>query len=899
MFNQLRLNVLLSDMKGGRIRVLHVDDDPELAELTATYLTRENDRLRVDTETSAADGMSRLKETAYQCVISDYEMPGQDGLAFLREVRQTRPELPFILFTGRGSEAVASEAISAGVTDYLQKDSNKEQYELLANRITNAVEQRQAERRAKEERERFQTLFHELSQPIVEVEYDDEVPIINRVNGAFEDTFGYEATELIGNSLDAFVVPADREAEAKAINEHVRDAGVIESREVKRTAADGIRTFLLQNAVYEDGSGGFAIYTDITAQKEREDERVRSQALLRHTERLANVGGWEAAADAEHTRWTDGTYAIHEKPNETDSHPTVTESISFYNPDDQPVIKAAVEDCRAHGEPFELELRIQTEAGNKRWVSVHGEPVYDDDEIVRVRGAIHDVTAQKQREQELTRAEHLLEYAPELLVVTDEQLTVAYQSPPSPLGEWSPQDCTDDDALEHVHPTDKERVSDCLRQVIHQPNIVSTIEFRVRDQTGDWRWVEGRLQNFVETDAVGGVLVAMRDITARKRQEQELYQYTAFFRQLQSVTQTLLETTDIESAAAHVIESVESILEFDITGIWLHEDGREALEPIAVSERGRELIEDPPTYTPETESLSWAAYREQTVRYIDDVYDHENRLTEETPIKSEVIVPLGRHGVLNVGATETDSFTDVEVELITVWSDTLTLIIDRLTQLQLLQDREVELAAERDRLDEFTSIVSHDLRNPLNVAMGRVELAAEGCDSEHLDAGIAALRRMEELIADSLSLAQQGRMVGETSVVDLEAIASQCWQTSDAESATLIVEATGLIRADPSRLQQVFENLFANATTHGGASVTVTVGRTTEGFCIADDGDGLTPEQESTVFEPGYTTDGDGIGYGLAIVKQVCEAHGWAISVSESEAGGARFDVTGVEFVEE
>jgi DNA-binding NtrC family response regulator len=129
------------------IRVLHVDDDAEVAALTAASLEREG--LSVATAGSAAAGIEALVGGAFDCVVSDYDMPGIDGLAFLEAVRETHPDLPFVLYTGQGSEAVASEAIEAGVTDYLQKGVGTDQYELLANRIENAVEGRRAERRAR------------------------------------------------------------------------------------------------------------------------------------------------------------------------------------------------------------------------------------------------------------------------------------------------------------------------------------------------------------------------------------------------------------------------------------------------------------------------------------------------------------------------------------------------------------------------------------------------------------------------------------------------------------------------------------------------------------------------------------------------------------------------------
>lgn len=883
----------------GSISVLHVDDEAEFAELTATFLEREDDRLEVETATSADQGLDLLEDTEYQCVVSDYDMPGRNGIEFLRRIRERWSDLPVILFTGKGNEEVASDAISAGVTDYLQKGSGTDQYELLANRVTNAVSKLRAERQAEEERRRFRTLFDRLSQPTVEVEYEADVPVVKRVNPAFEETFGYDADEIVGDSLDSYIVPEGDADEAKRINRHVRSGGLLNSEEVTRRTADGLRPFLIQNAVYDDGSGGFAIYSDISERREREAELERRRELLRQTEQLAGVGGWESDAERDELRWTRGTYDVHDLDPDGPFRPTIEAAIDFYHPDDRATIETALEDCYDAGEPYELDLRLITAENERKWVRASGEPVYDDDdEIVKLRGAIRDVTERKRREEELRRYERLVEYSPEILVVMNEDMTVEYQSPPSPLFEWDPLAITGDNPLEHVHPDDRDEILRQFERLNRSPGRISTAGFRAEDAAGDWRWIESRAQNFTDDDTIDGILVAMREITPRKRQERRLARHNASLEQLQATTRTLLETTDPEEAARKGLEAFESVLEFDIAGIWLSTEDRDALEPVAVSDRGRDLVSEPPTYTADARSLSWEAYRERELRYVSDVSARDDRFNEDTPIESEVIVPLGRHGLVNVGATEPDAFTEREIALIELWSDTLTVALARAAQLEVLREREAELTRERDRLDEFTGVVSHDLRSPLNVAKGRAELAATECDSEHLDDLMRALARMEELLEDSLALARRGQVVGETVPLELEEVATRSWRTVSTSDATLETVGTVPIRGDEDRLPEVFENLFANAIEHGGDSVTVTVGRLPDGFYVADDGPGIPTAERSRVLESGFTTSEDGSGFGLAIVEQICTAHGWEISVTVSETGGARFEVSGVELIE-
>lgn len=213
------------------------------------------------------------------------------------------------------------------------------------------------------------------------------------------------------------------------------------------------------------------------------------------------------------------------------------------------------------------------------------------------------------------------------------------------------------------------------------------------------------------------------------------------------------------------------------------------------------------------------------------------------------------------------------------------------------QQRELERLNEH--LDEFANTVSHDLRNPLNVAQMRLELLQEDSDSEHLHAIEQAHDRMEHLIRDVLTLARQGNSIDEQEVVDLAALADGCWQTVETAEAAIVVTSTQTVRADRSRLRQLLENLFRNAIDHAGSDVTVTVGALDEGFYVADDGAGIPANKKESVFDAGYTTAPDGTGFGLQIVEQIVEAHGWQITATDSDSGGARFEITGVEIVSE
>ncbi|MBP1986100.1 GAF domain-containing protein [Halolamina salifodinae] len=206
------------------------------------------------------------------------------------------------------------------------------------------------------------------------------------------------------------------------------------------------------------------------------------------------------------------------------------------------------------------------------------------------------------------------------------------------------------------------------------------------------------------------------------------------------------------------------------------------------------------------------------------------------------------------------------------------------------REREAELRRQNERLDQFASVVSHDLRNPLNVAAGYLELVRETSDEAHLDRVEDAIERMDDLVTDLLALAREGRDVGETESVGLEEMTHEAWSHVATGDASLRVESGRDIDADPERLIELFENLYRNSIEHAGETPTVTVGdlRRPAGFYVADDGPGIDPDIEP--FDTGVTTSDEGTGFGLPIVQSIAEAHGWSVSATASEEGGARFE---------
>jgi len=200
------------------------------------------------------------------------------------------------------------------------------------------------------------------------------------------------------------------------------------------------------------------------------------------------------------------------------------------------------------------------------------------------------------------------------------------------------------------------------------------------------------------------------------------------------------------------------------------------------------------------------------------------------------------------------------------------------------------LSEQNDRLAEAADLLAHDLRNPLSVASGHLELARDRGQTESLDSVAAAHERIERIIADVRLATREGGLSTDIRPTDIAAVAREAWEYVDTGDAVFESPETLLLDAD--RLLGLFENLFRNSMEHGRADdtpVTVRLETTADGFAVEDDGPGIDPDVRDRIFDPGVSGTAGGTGFGLYIVHTIAAAHGWDVTVTEGD-GGARFE---------
>jgi len=711
----------LNDLNSrGSTTVLHVDDEPEFADLVSIYLEREGDSLEVITETSPEAGLDRLETTAIDCIVSDYDMPRTNGLEFLGIVREEYPDLPFILFTGKGSEEIASEAISAGVTDYLQKERGTDQYTVLANRIENAVQKYHAT-------QEIERGFHAIETAREGISFLDEEGKFLYVNPAYAEVYGYDRTEMVGEHWE-LIYPDEHVSQ---VYEEILPSVPVEGKwtgESIHRCKDGARLVVDHALSYCSEGTLLCFIQDIT------EEKAMERTLERERQRF------EQFVDAVEE------YAI-----------------------------------------FTLDPEGFITSWNRGAEQLKG---YSQEEIL---------------------GKHFSVFYPERKV-------------------------------EAGYP------GDLLETALEQGSVEDT-GWRVRKDGSEF-WANVVITAVSEDGQHRGFLKVTRDMTERQEQEPEFDPERGFLDRALDVLDDIFFVLNPENELVHVTDRAA-----EVTG-YAREEMLSA-SPVSV----------------------FAPADQSTVREsIETAF-----AAGEAQVEAQVLKHDGSTAPFEFRARRLAD-EDGNVFVVGIGRD----ISERTL-------REQQLERQLEQLHHFGGVLSHDLRTPLDTARGRLELARETGDDEHLDQAETALERLDELITDLADVMREGELVGETTTVEVEPALRSVWDSLDTDAATLTVETTASIRADEDAFKRLVQNLLTNALEHAGADVHVTVGRLADGFYIEDDGPGLPEGERDRIFEAGYSTKEDSNGFGMASVRQLVIAHGWEITATEGRDGGARFEITDID----
>ncbi|WP_134670444.1 PAS domain-containing response regulator [Halorussus marinus] len=357
------------------IHALHVDDDNAFVEMVKTFLERKREDVSVTTETAVEDGIETLRSETIDCVISDYEMPDQDGLDFLELVRDEYPDLPFILFTGKGDEEIASEAITAGVTEYLQKGTGTDQYTVLANRVENLVEKYRAEQ---EVFRGFQAL--ESAQ--------EGIGILNEqgeyvyLNQAYAEVYSADREEILEDHWESLYPEGEAERFHQEILPALETDGTWTGQSVGLTT-DGER--VVENlSLTQLGDGGHVcVVRDITDEKQREEELRREQQFLETALNSLDDLFYVFDEDLNYIRWND---QFEEVIGYSDAEIRELTPMDLFDGETKAEIEALIDQILSDGERVVVEADLLTKHGETIPYEFTGIPVEDNNDIIGVVG---------------------------------------------------------------------------------------------------------------------------------------------------------------------------------------------------------------------------------------------------------------------------------------------------------------------------------------------------------------------------------------------------------------------------------------------------------------------------------------------------------------------------------
>ncbi|WP_254823665.1 hybrid sensor histidine kinase/response regulator [Haloglomus halophilum] len=402
---------LATDGKTSEIRLLHIDDDAAFADIAKPHIERCNPSIDVTTETDPEQGLERLAEEPFDCVLCDYDMPGQTGLELLTELREFAPELPFILFTGKGSEEIASDAFSAGATDYFRKPTDTSEYEVLAERIATVVDKYRTEQRLERSEERYRRLVETAPVPIA-VHHGDEIVFANRAAAEFLAVDDPE--ELVGDDPIQYLETDDRAVARERIGRLLDDETTTESIEEQYVDANGeVKQALVAGSAIEHGGKRAVqvVVQDVTEHRERQQE------LERYRQLVEAMGDGVYALDAEgrfemfNERMVELSGYSREELQGMDASEVMTES----GLDRTETAIRSLLDGEADSVTIEVQAKRASGAVVPRELTLTLQPTGPDESFAGTVGVVHDISERRARERELEQKNEQLEAFAEIV----------------------------------------------------------------------------------------------------------------------------------------------------------------------------------------------------------------------------------------------------------------------------------------------------------------------------------------------------------------------------------------------------------------------------------------------------------------------------------------------------
>lgn len=849
------------------ISVLLVDDEPALLELAKFFLEKNEDIATVPAS-SASEAAGLMASREFDAVVCDYQMPAMDGLEFLKALRAQKNDIPFVLFTGRGREDVAIEALNSGADFYLQKGGDpNSQFAELAHMIRSSVAAMRSERELARNEERFRLMAENSEDMVYRFAVLPE-PRFEYVSPASTRIFGWTPEEHYANPGLAMemVHPDDRHY----IDELLRgDLDRSEPLVVRGQTKDGRRLCIeLRLVVFRNAAGavtaieGTAI--DITKRVKAEEDLRRSEAEYRKLVMTVPSIICRLARD--------GTTLF------VNDH---VRGITGYSPDElvgrswwdvlfpgrlRDQVDALLEELRA-GDVSGREMVLMDKAGSTRtllWSSFNTRSEGGKD-LVELNFAGIDVTARKTAENALMESGAfnravldsldaniaVLDGVGRIVAVNKSWLVFAgvNDADLSKVGVGCDYLAACDKAASEGDEASK-TVADAIRDVLMGIRSTFSMEYPC-DSPQRKRWFVLEVTPLPRRR--GGAVVSHMDITARKNMEEALRASEAHYRSIFETTGTAMAIIDEDGTMALVNSEFEKLSGYSKSEV----EGKL---------KWNDLMD-------EKESATVALYRAARMK------------DPESAPRSFQLTARDRFGAEKSVLANAAVVPGTKRTLISVLDET--------------ERRRYEEAAHQasKKLDLLARITRHDILNQLAVLFGYLELARERSNDDRILPLLAKAAAASESIKRHLEFARDYQNMGtkRPQWIDIQAACRRAASNIELRGVRVEAELGGVeVFADPM-LEKVFYNLLDNTMKHGEKTTTASfrysAGPDGMRLVYEDDGVGVREAEKAAIFERSAGDSGGRRGYGLYLAREILGITGISISETGVEGEGARFEM--------
>jgi len=843
---------IVIDSTGKKIRVLHVDDEPALLKVAKQCLEMQGP-FRVDTASSVEEALAKLEKERYDAVVSDYQMPGKDGLEFLKELRESGNSVPFIMFTGKGREEVAIRALNLGANQYLNKTGETETvYTELAHTVTELAKTKKAEELLRLSEERYRNLFENAKDVIILFDLKGNVTSANK--GA--EKYGFNKNGMFGKNMLKFVSKRYWPKLLKDIAQIALGKTAEGRIEIHTPKGDKIAEYR-SNPIFSDNKvvGIQTILEDISERKKAEETLRESEEKYRNL--------FESAMDAIVTLDLKGSITAvnssvlrfgYEKEDLVGKN-----ILDFVSKEYWPAVMRDFSKV-AQGEPAKNEVELAVPTG-KILVEYHAGAIAKENNVAGVLINIRDVTERKKSEELLRESEErfrgLFESIqdPVGIFVGKGGHLIDYNTAFKKSSGYTDEELQGKVFLDFVHPDDRVMVLEKYRTEYSEDEFPMIYEIRGVNKKGECIPLELSVSAYKKKGKVIGIEVIHRDLTERKKAEMSL-------RESQGRFEGLFQGNP-EAAA------------------YLGPDYR---------------IQD---VNPRFEKLFGYSLEEVNSKHINDVVVPDDRREE-----GETLDRDARKGYVyrnTVRRKKDGSLVQVSVSAAPIANESgVTGIVAMYKDISDLKNAEKRMDVMNEKLRVVGGLTRHDIRNKLAAVAGsayllRKRFAGEPNAIECLESIETAVRESERIFDFASAYEKLG--VEQLVYVDAKKILEEAIVLfPDLKGIRIVNDCDGLTLLADSLLRQLFYNLIDNSLKYGQKATQIRIHyeKTHDNelrLAYEDDGIGISKDAKPKLFNEGFTT-GKGSGHGLYLIRKMMDVYGWTIDETGEPGKGARFTIS-------